>query len=76
MTEPSSRQIILASTSVYRRQLLERLRLPFTVIASQVDEAALPGAAADGPETAPSSAGTGPRADGRPRPRGPDGREL
>ncbi len=42
MTEPSSRQIILASTSVYRRQLLERLRLPFTVIASNVDEAALP----------------------------------
>jgi septum formation protein len=45
MTEPSARQIILASTSVYRRELLERLRLPFTVIASQVDEAALPGEA-------------------------------
>ena len=45
MTEPSPRQIILASTSVYRRELLERLRLPFTVIASQVDEAALPGEA-------------------------------
>lgn len=43
MTESSARQIILASTSVYRRELLERLRLPFTVIASQVDEAALPG---------------------------------
>lgn len=42
MTEPFPRQIILASTSVYRRQLLERLRLPFTVIASQVDETALP----------------------------------
>lgn len=42
MTESSSRQLILASTSVYRRQLLERLRLPFTVIASDVDEAALP----------------------------------
>jgi septum formation protein len=42
MTEPFQRQIVLASTSVYRRQMLERLRLPFTVIASQVDEAALP----------------------------------
>lgn len=42
MTESSPRQIILASTSVYRRELLERLRLPFTVIASHVDEAALP----------------------------------
>jgi septum formation protein len=43
MTEYPQRQIILASTSVYRRELLERLRLPFTVIASHVDEAALPG---------------------------------
>lgn len=42
MIESSPRQLILASTSVYRRQLLERLRLPFTVIASHVDEAALP----------------------------------
>jgi septum formation protein len=42
MIESSARQIILASTSVYRRELLERLRLPFTVIASQVDETALP----------------------------------
>ena len=47
MTQSSQRQIILASTSVYRRQLLERLRLPFTVIASHVDEAAL---ADEGPE--------------------------
>jgi septum formation protein len=42
MIKPLPRQIILASTSVYRRQLLERLRLPFTVIASHVDEAPLP----------------------------------
>jgi septum formation protein len=42
MTEFTSRQLILASTSVYRRQLLERLRMPFTVVASDVDEAALP----------------------------------
>ncbi|MDO8317721.1 Maf family nucleotide pyrophosphatase [Rhodoferax sp.] len=47
MTQSSQRQIILASTSVYRRQLLERLRLPFTVIASHVDETAL---ADEGPE--------------------------
>jgi septum formation protein len=37
--------IILASTSPHRRQLLERLRLPFTAIAPEVDEAALPGEA-------------------------------
>ena len=43
MTESTPRQLILASTSVYRRQLLERLHLPFTVIASDVDELALPG---------------------------------
>lgn len=42
MTELPQRQLILASTSVYRRQLLERLRLPFTVIASDVNESALP----------------------------------
>ena len=35
--------LILASTSVYRRQLLERLRLPFTVIRPEVDEARRPG---------------------------------
>jgi septum formation protein len=35
--------IVLASTSPYRRQLLERLGLPFTVAAPEVDEAELPG---------------------------------
>jgi septum formation protein len=34
-----TRQIILASTSRYRRELLERLALPFTTEAPQVDEA-------------------------------------
>lgn len=34
--------IVLASTSRYRRELLERLRLPFEVHSPQVDEAALP----------------------------------
>jgi len=33
-------RLILASTSPYRRELLERLRLPFVVIAPEVDEAA------------------------------------
>jgi septum formation protein len=35
--------IVLASTSPYRRQLLQRLRLPFSVLSPQVDEQALPG---------------------------------
>ena len=43
MTHTPPRQLILASTSVYRRQLLERLRIPFTVISPEVDESALAG---------------------------------
>jgi septum formation protein len=35
--------IVLASTSLYRRDLLARLRLPFEVRAPAVNEAALPG---------------------------------
>jgi len=35
------RRIVLASTSPYRRELLQRLRLPFEVVAPQVDEASL-----------------------------------
>lgn len=42
MTMTAPRPLILASTSVYRRQLLERLRLPFSVVASQVDETPMP----------------------------------
>jgi septum formation protein len=42
MTEFTPRKLILASTSVYRRQLLERLRVPFDVIASDVDETPAP----------------------------------
>lgn len=38
-------RLILASTSRYRRELLQRLRLPFEVIAPGVDEAALAGEA-------------------------------
>ncbi len=37
--------LILASTSRYRRELLERLRLPFLVVAPEVDETVLPGEA-------------------------------
>ncbi len=37
------RQLILGSTSVYRRELLERLRIPFSVESPHVDETPLPG---------------------------------
>ena len=37
--------IILASTSPYRRALLQRLQLPFSCVAPAVDEARLPGEA-------------------------------
>ena len=37
------RQLILGSTSRYRRELLGRLRLPFDVVSPEVDETALPG---------------------------------
>lgn len=36
-------RLLLASTSRYRRELLERLRLPFDVARPDVDETALPG---------------------------------
>lgn len=38
-----SAPLILASTSRYRRDLLSRLRVPFEVLAPQVDESAQPG---------------------------------
>lgn len=37
------RTLILASTSRYRRELLERLRLPFQVMSPEVDETPQPG---------------------------------
>lgn len=37
------RQIVLASTSPFRRELLERLRLPFDVARPDTDESPLPG---------------------------------
>ncbi len=38
-------ELILASTSRYRRELLQRLRLPFSVVAPEVDETPQPGEA-------------------------------
>jgi septum formation protein len=46
--KPLPRPLILGSTSRYRRELLERLHLPFEVQAPQVDETPLPG---EPPET-------------------------
>lgn len=43
MTHATPRALILGSTSAYRRALLERLRIPFTVLAPEVDEATLAG---------------------------------
>jgi septum formation protein len=45
LSAPSSPQpaLILGSTSRYRRELLERLRLPFVCVAPEVDESPLPG---------------------------------
>jgi septum formation protein len=39
-------RLVLASTSPYRRQLLDRFGLPFTVAAPDVDESPLPGESA------------------------------
>ena len=39
----SGRSLVLGSTSVYRRELLQRLRVPFTVSRPNVDEAPLAG---------------------------------
>ncbi|MES2880206.1 MAG: Maf family nucleotide pyrophosphatase [Pseudomonadota bacterium] len=38
MSESTHRKLILGSTSPYRRELLERLRIPFEVTAPDVDE--------------------------------------
>lgn len=42
-TQKSQRTLVLGSTSRYRRALLERLGLPFDVVAPDLDESALPG---------------------------------
>jgi len=41
MSEPTQRKLILGSTSPYRRELLERLRIPFDIAAPEVDETPL-----------------------------------
>lgn len=40
---PANRPLILGSTSRYRRELLQRLQIPFDVAAPDVDETPLPG---------------------------------
>ena len=40
---PPAPRLVLGSTSPYRRELLQRLRLPFDVVAPVVDETAQPG---------------------------------
>ena len=47
---PSTLQLILGSSSPYRRELLQRLRLPFTVVSPRIDETPLAG------ETPPETA--------------------
>ena len=42
-TLQAARRVVLGSTSVYRRGLLERLRIPFSVVAPDVDETPHPG---------------------------------
>lgn len=43
MSESIHRKLILGSTSPYRRELLERLRIPFDVVAPDVDEVPMAG---------------------------------
>lgn len=43
LPSPARRALVLGSTSPYRRELLQRLRIPFEVIAPDVDETPLPG---------------------------------
>jgi septum formation protein len=43
MTDTAHKHLILGSTSVYRRELLERLRVPFSVQSPHVDETPQPG---------------------------------
>jgi len=42
-TSPPIAALVLASSSRHRRALLERLGLPFTVVAPEIDETTLPG---------------------------------
>ncbi|MEY4758313.1 MAG: hypothetical protein RJA34_3211 [Pseudomonadota bacterium] len=42
MNSLANRPVVLGSTSAYRRELLSRLRLPFSVLSPHVDETPLP----------------------------------
>ena len=42
MSNTQKNTLILSSTSIYRRELLERLGIPFAVVSPQVDETPLP----------------------------------
>jgi len=42
----NSQTLVLASTSIYRRELLERLQIPFQIASPDVDETPLPGESA------------------------------
>ena len=42
MSSASANRLILASSSIYRRQLLTRLGIPFDVVSPDVDEAPMP----------------------------------
>lgn len=42
----NSQPLVLASTSIYRRELLGRLKIPFQTAAPDIDESALPGESA------------------------------
>ncbi|MDB5845807.1 MAG: maf protein [Polaromonas sp.] len=46
-THPAGRALVLGSTSPYRRELLQRLQIPFVVAAPEVDETPLPQEAPD-----------------------------
>lgn len=41
-----SQPLVLASTSIYRRELLQRLQIPFQIAAPDIDETPLPGESA------------------------------
>ena len=43
---PLSQLLVLATTSIYRRELLARLKIPFQTAAPDIDEAPLPGESA------------------------------
>jgi septum formation protein len=45
ISSPTTRRLILGSTSPYRRELLQRLQIPFEVVSPAVDESPLPGEA-------------------------------